>query len=279
MSERAVRFVCQGEQLVGIVSQPESATASLGLLIVVGGPQYRVGSHRQFVLLARRLAEAGYPVMRFDLRGMGDSSGEPRDFSETGEDIAAALSAFQAVCPALSRVAVWGLCDAASAALLYWQAERDPRLAGLALLNPWVRSEQSLARTHVRHYYRERLFQREFWQKLLSGRLQVGRSVAEALGKLRLMRGSAKSGSFQERMAHALREFPGAMLLILSGGDLTAKEFADWAAERFGPGWEKMPRLACHWLEAADHTFSRSEWRNWVELLTLAWLEQLGKAP
>ena len=39
------------------------------MVIVVGGPQYRAGSHRQFTLLARHIAAAGYPVLRFDARG------------------------------------------------------------------------------------------------------------------------------------------------------------------------------------------------------------------
>ncbi|KAB8057318.1 hydrolase 1, exosortase A system-associated, partial [Janthinobacterium violaceinigrum] len=59
-------------RLVGILSLP-AAPGPRGVLIVTGGPQYRVGSHRQFVLLARALAAQGVPVLRFDLRGMGDS--------------------------------------------------------------------------------------------------------------------------------------------------------------------------------------------------------------
>ena len=48
-----------------------SFAASRGMLIVVGGPQYRAGSHRQFTLLARDVAATGVPTMRFDYRGMG----------------------------------------------------------------------------------------------------------------------------------------------------------------------------------------------------------------
>ena len=62
-SESAIAFACAGERLLGIVTRPQQA-ATTGVVIVVGGPQYRVGSHRQFVLLARDLAEAGYAVLR-----------------------------------------------------------------------------------------------------------------------------------------------------------------------------------------------------------------------
>jgi dipeptidyl aminopeptidase/acylaminoacyl peptidase len=59
-SEEAVPFACAGDMLMGILTRPE-APAQTGVVVVVGGPQYRVGSHRQFVLLSRELAAAGYP--------------------------------------------------------------------------------------------------------------------------------------------------------------------------------------------------------------------------
>jgi alpha/beta superfamily hydrolase len=102
---------------------PEKQPAC-GVLVVVGGPQYRVGSHRQFLLLSRRLASEGYPVMRFDYRGMGDGGGAMRSFEDVSADIGAAIEAFQRRCPSVRRIVLWGLCDAASAALLYVEAVR-----------------------------------------------------------------------------------------------------------------------------------------------------------
>jgi alpha/beta superfamily hydrolase len=120
-SDTSILFSCAGEQLLGILSQPELASAT-GVLIIVGGPQYRTGSHRQFVLLARALAEAGYPALRFDTRGMGDSGGEARNFERIDQDIAAAIDAIFQHCPQLQRVALWGLnsgssCSAVGSAL------------------------------------------------------------------------------------------------------------------------------------------------------------------
>ena len=51
----AVQFDCEGLRLFGVLSQP-AEPGRRGVLLVVGGPQYRVGSHRQFTLLARDLA-------------------------------------------------------------------------------------------------------------------------------------------------------------------------------------------------------------------------------
>ena len=63
--------------------------------MIKGGPQYRVNSHRQFLLLSRALPAARHPVMRFDYRGMGDSESQPRDVQMESADIAAALDALQ----------------------------------------------------------------------------------------------------------------------------------------------------------------------------------------
>ena len=134
--ESAVLFACEGDELVGVIAEPEKACGDVGVLIVVGGPQYRVGSHRQFVLLARHLAEAGVSCMRFDYRGMGDAGGGQRDFENVGADIRAAIDVFTTRTPAVRRVVLWGLCDGASAACFY--APTDERGAGLVLLNPWV---------------------------------------------------------------------------------------------------------------------------------------------
>ena len=277
-TEQAVLFPCAAEELLGILAMPEHA-GTTGVIIVVGGPQYRVGSHRQFLLLARALAAAGYPAMRFDYRGMGESTGEQRNFEAVDDDIAAAIDAFMAATPGLDRIVLWGLCDAASACLLYLHAHRDERLQGLILLNPWVRSELTLARAHIKHYYLQRLLQPEFWRKLLSGKLGVGRALGGLLGNLNSARKAApladRELSFQEKMRYALAESELPALLILSGDDYTAKEFIE--ATQIDPAWQDVlaqERVTMHEVAGADHTFSSAEWRRAVETATIAWLHK-----
>jgi uncharacterized protein len=281
ISEEALTFPCEGEQLFGVLARPGQGPAAVGVVIVVGGPQYRAGSHRQFVLLARALARAGYAVLRFDYRGMGDSSGPLRNFEDVSRDLDAAIGALQQHVPQVKRVALWGLCDAASAALLYCHGGNDRRIAGLCLLNPWVRSTQSLARTRVKHYYLQRLAQPAFWRKLLSGGVALG-AVAGLARNLRLATSGAgpsqdaASKPYQERMALAWRNFEGRLLLLLSGDDYTAKEFLEFVAA--DPAWQQSlahPRLTRHDLAGADHTFSDTQARVLVENLTLAWLQAI----
>ena len=79
---------------LGILAKPD-VPAQTGVVVLVGGPQYRAGSHRQFVLLSRALAQEGFAVLRIDYRGMGDSDGMPYKFTNVSPDIARAIDAFQ----------------------------------------------------------------------------------------------------------------------------------------------------------------------------------------
>ncbi len=288
VTEEALVFPCAGESLLGIVSSAgggdEQGGSELGVVIIVGGPQYRAGSHRQFVQLARALARAGLPALRFDYRGMGDSEGALHQFEQVADDIAAAIAALQRARPAVRRVVLWGLCDAASAALLYLQARPDPRVCGLALLNPWVRSEASLARTHVKHYYRQRLQDPQFWLKLVRGGV-AWQALGGLLRNLKAARGGAKDGAdqgsraarqlpYQQRMAAAWAAFKGPILLLMSGDDYTAREFADHAGA--DPAWQqafrKRPPTRVD-LPEADHTCSTPGAKAAAEAATLQWLQ------
>jgi exosortase A-associated hydrolase 1 len=277
--ERAIHFFCGDVRLFGILSVPEQVTTR-GVLILVGGPQYRVGSHRQFTLLARQLAKNGFPAMRFDYRGMGDSEGEQRNFEAIDEDIDRAIDHFFEQVTGMTEVVIWGLCDAASASLFY--AHKDPRVSGIVLLNPWVRTEKTIAKVYVKHYYLNRLFEQEFWRKVLHGRLNIlsaGRSFVQFLVTAFFWHNPAHSSqseaeSLSDRMLCGLKKFKGKVLLILSGKDLTSKEFMDLVQS--SSEWQSqlsitnMTRLDLH---EANHTFAQREWRDQVADATIKWVQ------
>lgn len=265
-TEHALAFKCLQDTLVGVAAVPAQAQ-ELGLLIVVGGPQYRAGSHRMFVALARAAAEAGFASLRFDVRGMGDSTGNLRSFEDISPDIAAALDALQAQAPQVQRVLLWGLCDGASASLLYLNEHpQDSRIAGLCLLNPWVRSEASLAKAQVKHYYLDRLRQADFWLKLARGGVAWSaltgliRNARKALHRSPVQAEGVHAAGYVGRMSKAWAAFPGSVVLMLSGADITAREFSEVLAS--DPGWRlahsRNPAQRLH-FDTADHTFSRLE--------------------
>lgn len=273
--ERALGFACGRDWLYGVLSLPQ-APCRRGVLIVVGGPQYRAGSHRQFTLLARSLAARGIAVMRFDYRGMGDSQGEARDFEAVGEDLQAAIDSFMRAVPGMREVVLWGLCDGASAAAMY--AASDQRVSGLVLLNPWVRTTDGLARATLKHYYRGRLLEAAFWRKLLRGRFDLIGSLKSMAGLARAAKVGgagmdAATASLPERMYAGLHAFQGRVLIIVSGADLTAREFCDLTATT--PTWKQLldgPQVCWRRLDKADHTFSRRDWRDQVSDWTCDWV-------
>ena len=109
-------FGCEGATLAASLDEAPGAT---GLLIVSGGNEVRSGAHRGMAMLAQRIAGEGYPVFRFDRRGVGDSTGENGGYANSGPDVAAAIAAFRAAAPHVTRIVAFGNCDAASALLLH----------------------------------------------------------------------------------------------------------------------------------------------------------------
>lgn len=294
MREDPFFFSCEGERLLGIIAHPEG-DADIGVLVIVGGPQYRIGSHRQFVLLSRDLARAGVPTMRFDARGMGDATGTQQGFENLDADIEAAITEFCARAPGIEKVVLWGLCDAASAALFY--AWRNARIAGLVLLNPWVRTEQGIAKTYLKHYYARRLLDKAMWRSLFDGQIDVTASLRSAVrlikravpwrqppGAARRTAGDREPNdaamTLPARMATGLERFGKDVMFILSGDDFTAQEFR--AAIAGDAMWKRAlsrNRFDFHEMPDANHTFATDVWRDEVAEATRAWLAKLRDKP
>ena len=63
------------QSLVGVLSRPTRPVPDAPAIVILNtGIVHRVGHHRMYVLIARQLAAAGHPVLRFDFSGIGDSS-------------------------------------------------------------------------------------------------------------------------------------------------------------------------------------------------------------
>ena len=91
-------------RLVGVLTRPESAERAGGDVAVVitnSGIIHRVGANRVHVRLARALAAAGVPCLRYDLPGIGDSA----RMSAGGDVETANQMATAAACTALTAAA------------------------------------------------------------------------------------------------------------------------------------------------------------------------------
>ncbi len=277
-SENALLFDCGGERLVGVVTRPARAL-NLGVLIVVGGPQYRAGSHRQFTLLARQLGDSGIASCRFDYRGMGDSEGERRGFGDVGDDIRAAIDAFLASVPEVDSVIIWGLCDAASAALFY--AHTDERVRGLVLLNPWTENQDISAGARLTKYYPTRLLDSGFWGKALRMEVNPRSMLWDMVRSLpHWMGGHTSTDRCAESMLDGMNRFKGETLFILSERDLTAQAFN--LLVKKDARWQNAfmeKNVSFQEVAQADHTFSTRTWRGLAATLTIDFVGRLVSRP
>lgn len=255
MTRLALTFACGRLTLAATL---DTAPGTTGLLIVSGGNEIRAGAFGGQAAMAARIAAAGFPVFRFDRRGVGDSEGENRGFRHARKDMESALHAFRAMAPQLTRVVGFGNCDAASALMLAGGAGCD----GLVLSNPWTIEEGAgagagLPPAAIRARYREKLASPREIMRLLGGGVnlrKLGAGLAAAL------RPSPPPSSLAAEMAAGLADFTGPVRILLATADRTAQAFeAAW--ERLGDGAD--PRI--HRCPGAGHAYVAPEHRDWLE--------------
>ncbi len=234
-------FSCNHAWLVGNV---HAASRTVGVVIVTGGGQVRAGPQRLFLRLATNLSGHGFPVMRFDRRGIGDSDGADEGFENCGPDIAAAAAELRRAQPQVRQVVGIGLCDGATAMLL-----APHELDGMVLLNPWVIEDgAALTAVAVEAHYRRRLLQPAAWLRLFSGNVDIGMALRSLLGRKR----SHAMGNLEMRVASAIDRTEKPLHLILSSRDRTADAFRPLAESRRG-------KFATSKLIPADHAFSSAD--------------------
>jgi len=181
--------------LAGIVTLPPPGTAQRdeAVLLLNAGLLHRIGPNRVYVKLARRLAEHGFVVMRFDFSGIGDSL--PRTDNLPIEQ-AAVLETREAMdClaagTAVERFVLAGICSGADVASRV--AGADPRVSSLVLINGGGLDAEALARYAPtarsriqRRYYRRKMFDLRSWKRLLTGKSHLRGIARSMLGTIRL---------------------------------------------------------------------------------------------
>jgi len=168
MTERAVVFGAD-RSLAGIVTSAAAGAADTPFPTVIflnSGLMHRVGPNRLYVRLTRRLAEMGFPALRFDLSGIGDSRAAANRLSirERWVDECRAAMDTMAVETGAQRFVLAGNCSGAAAS--YLTAREDARVVGLGLIN--LQGPPGL-----RYYLRLAAGSLVGWRRLLHGRAKI----------------------------------------------------------------------------------------------------------
>lgn len=165
MRERAL-VIGDEPSLVGILTEPAAADARDGspaFVILNAGLLHRVGPNRINVQIARGLAEEGFPALRVDLSGLGDSDARKDDLSFQEAHIADT----RAVMDHLERrhgidsFVLTGLCSGADTSLR--TAAEDARVVGVAPIDGYAYRTPGY---YLRHYG-SRVLKAEPWLNFL----------------------------------------------------------------------------------------------------------------
>lgn len=248
MTRRQFTFLCEGSKLAATLDDGDGQT---GLLLVSGGNEVRAGAWNGQARFAGHVAAEGYPVMRFDRRGVGDSEGANGEFRSSENDIAAALAAFREQCPRVTRVVGIGNCDAASALMLTGGAGFD----ALVLSNPWTFDDggEEAPSEVVRDHYRRRLTDPAAIRRLLTGRVAIGSLVRSLIAALRPS--PDRRDGLATEMAEGLSGFAGPVRFLIAGRDRTGLAFLS--------KWDKAdPRIRT--CPDASHSYVEPDAREWL---------------
>jgi dienelactone hydrolase len=279
--EQAVLFG-QEASLVGIVTQPVRPTNYPAVVILNTGIIHRVGHHRMYVTMARKLARDGFTVLRFDFSGIGDSENRtndmpPRDTNQA--DIAEALDWLE-TSRQLSRVVLVGLCWGADQAVLYGHSDR--RVVALALMDPSIPATTK----YYLHYLSSRLVRPRTWINAALGRSRIMRLFIERLVyALRAHRWDATSASlpnprirarFEEAYKRTVERNMNILAIFTGGQEATRQTYREQIIDAF-PKVRFGRQLRLEFFRESDHTFGKAADRAQLIELIAHWATDIAR--
>ena len=270
-------------RFVGVLTRPageQSEPADLAVIITNAGIIHRVGPHRLHVRLARTFAERGYPTLRYDLPGIGDSEGVG------GEQVMqmklagtrAALDKLQRMGVA-RRFVIMGICSGADHALV--SSVMDPRLAGAVVIDPTTIFPTPRHRLNRVLQRGSRIFVPRVLWRLVTGRYGVLKRVSgpQEPPMYGLPRAPAADDVASRTQAvealGALAKRGTRLLMIMTGHTREVFSYRGQIADAFPEVEGLRSVLRVEHFPAAGHTFGSERDRGHLESTVLDWLPSI----
>ena len=185
---------CEGS-LFGCYSSPGVGQRSCAVVICPPIGHEYINSHRALHQLALRLGSIGFPVLRFDYSGCGDSSGDAAEcrISQWMKDVAQAISEAQSRTH-VQNVCLIGLRLGATLSLL--TAARRSNVKAVVLWDPVVKGKEHLEglialNRQLLRFRPKPQKQRADWPKDIVG-FPIGRSLYDDIDQIDLLAISKK---------------------------------------------------------------------------------------
>lgn len=304
--ESAVTFA--NGRLAGVLAEPPSGTDNPAVVLLNTGSDnpavvllntgsdHHVGPHRMYVPLARAWAALGFPVLRFDLGGIGES--EP-DYDSAAidsyppaalEDIRDA-AAYLRIERGHQRVILVGMCSGG----YYSVHSDDSAVSAVIAVNPPLyhhAGDPIVADPHFNNYAEARRVTRSLlvpakWRRLLAGHVDVKQSIATLARRgyvgmretgLAVKRFLARDVSERDDPALLFREGV-SMHMIFTEGD-KAQLFFEREIDPRLRRFRQNNQLTVDVVPGADHTFMPIRWQRALgDLMTRRLLEHRVTLP
>lgn len=270
--ERVVRFG-PNQRLVGILTTGKVVSSDRPHVVIINaGIIHRVGPNRLYVDLARSVAALGFPVLRFDLAGLGDSdpaTGGASLAESALADVAEALD-FLGSTRNAKQFLVFGLCSGANYAML--TAFREPRVVGVMLIDPTVARTRRSTMVHVARRLRNLSTLRELvtlrhpvFRRQPGGNSSAAVSVAQAAegqsGQGANMATPYMSPHDARRSLEELVARGANLMFVFTGG---VNHVYNYHGQLFDllPGLDFGSQLSLHYMPDTDHTVSDCDGRS-----------------
>ncbi|MEM7392312.1 MAG: alpha/beta hydrolase [Verrucomicrobiota bacterium] len=259
MSEEVICFGAD-ESLVGILTRPDGEPSKdrPGVILLNAGILHRVGPNRLHVRIARRLAEMGLVVLRFDFSGIGDSAASVETLSPEERCVNETRLAMDVLKEktGVNRFVIGGICSGALAA---WDTVRqDERVSGVALINPQF-SEDSDMTSYVEArdwvYWRRVLFSWWRWRDFLTGKTDYNLIVQRNSGFFTRKQAAESEGAKIAADNKQLIEKDVRLLVVCSAAD-QGLDYLGFILRDLDDALTASDNYLVKKIEACDHLFT-----------------------
>lgn len=252
------------QRLVGVLAVPDSADPQRPVILMPNtGIEHRVGPNRLHVKLARAFAQKGYPTLRLDLSGMGDS---PSDVSgDAVRDLQMAMEELQRRGYG-RRFAAVGLCSGAHD--IHRLALADKRLIAVACLDGYAYRTPRFFMT----YLQQRLADPARMLRFLGKRIAATRAETDFdADNLDYFRQPDRA---QMRRDLALLMGRGVALCYVYTGQMQyIYNYAKQLTDAF-PELKRHAAFELHYMAHSDHTFTTAAMSADLVRRLLDWLQK-----